>query len=65
VVTEVAGSTSEQSGVRQLLAGIVVGEKNRCVQIAFRARVRRRSAAGSEGWQGQFQGQFWGQRSSA
>jgi hypothetical protein len=34
VTREVDASTSEQSGVRQSFAGIVVGEKNRCVRIS-------------------------------
>jgi len=33
VAREVDASTSEQSGVRQSLAGIAVGEKNRCIRI--------------------------------
>jgi hypothetical protein len=33
VATEVDASTCEQIGARQSLAGIVVGEKNRCVRI--------------------------------
>ena len=34
VIREAAVSTSEQNGVRQSLAGIVVGEKNPCLQVA-------------------------------
>jgi hypothetical protein len=34
VAREVDASTSEQSGVRQSLAGIIVGEKNRYVRIS-------------------------------
>jgi hypothetical protein len=37
----VDASTSEQSGARQSLAGIVVGEKNRCLLAAARRHVRR------------------------
>jgi len=37
----VDASTSEQSGARQSIAGIVDGEKNRCLPAAARQHVRR------------------------
>jgi hypothetical protein len=52
-------------GVRQAVAGMVVGEENRCIRIdepdawtvAFRGN--------HDGWQGQFQGQRRGQAAGA
>ena len=40
-----AGSC-KQSGVRQSVAGIVVGEKNRCIPLTPRQRLRCRFQAG-------------------
>jgi len=65
VVREVDAGSCKQSGVRQSVAGIVVDEKNRCMQSTPRHRLRRRFHDRFLRWQGQFQGQQWGQMRSA
>jgi hypothetical protein len=57
VAREVDAGSCKQSGVRQSVAGIVVGEKNRCIQISALARGASLFGATLQGWQGQFQGQ--------
>jgi hypothetical protein len=61
----VDASTSEQSGARQSIAGIVDGEENRCLPAVARQHVRRYFQQRSASCQGQFQGQKWGQAGSA
>jgi hypothetical protein len=65
VATEVVVGSPEQSDVRQSVAGIVVGEKNRCIQISAPALRASLSAATLQSWQGQFQGQSRGQSAVA
>src|SRR6266851_72202 len=57
---EVDASACEQTRERQSLAGMLVGENNRCLLSALRTPDRRHSEPGSGSWQGQSQGQSWG-----
>jgi hypothetical protein len=64
VAREVDADSSEQSGVRQAVAVIVVGEKNRCIQIsasgACCVTVRRQSCALAGTISGTIEGQAAG-----
>jgi hypothetical protein len=64
-VREVDAGSCEQSGVRQSVAGIVVGEKNRCISEGAPAREKSPFGANLRGRQGQFWGQSWGQSAGA
>jgi hypothetical protein len=57
----VDASTSKQSVFSQSLAGIVVGDKNRCFRISDSGARAMLVRGDSQGRQGQFQGQLWGQ----
>jgi len=65
VARDLDAGSCEQSGARQSVAGIIDGEKNRCLPAAARQHARRYFQQRSASRQGQFQGQKWGQAGSA
>ncbi len=57
VAREVDAGSHEQSGVGQSVAGIVVGEKNRCLPISASGAWIVEARTNLLGWQGQLQGE--------